>query len=341
MPSKQIRASNGPIDKKGRQNSHWSSFAICILLAAAVWTVFGQTVHYDFVNYDDNVYIYENSVIAQGLSWHGIVGAFAHQQPDEWLPLTALSRMLDCSLYGLQPWGHHLTNVLLHAATAILLFLVLRKMTEAFWPAAFVAAVFAIHPLRAESVAWVTERKDVLSGVFFMLTLWMYARYVQKQPKVAGQSLKAQRSSIPDPRRWTFDYYLALLFFALGLLSKTTLVALPFVLLLLDYWPLNRLPSPQSGASRPSPRTWLDLLLEKVPFLLLAAAACMATMLAHKEEIVSKQTIGFSTRIGNGMVAYATYLWQMIYPAGLVPFYPHPRSLVVWKVGFSLLVFVF
>ena len=159
----------------------WQTAAVCLFLTAIVWIVFGQTLHHDFVNFDDDVYVYANPAITPGLSWHGISWAFTHANgPLEWLPLTAISRMLDCQLYGLHPGGHHLTNVLLHNATVILLFLVLRKMTGVFWPAAFVAAVFAIHPLRVESVAWVTERKDVLSGLFFMLTLWAHLRSCAK-----------------------------------------------------------------------------------------------------------------------------------------------------------------
>ena len=168
--------------------------------------------------------------------------------------MTDISHELDWQIYGSNAGGHHLTNVLLHAATAILLFLVLQKMTRLFWAAAFVAAVFAIHPLRVESVAWVVERKDVLSGFFFMLTLWAWARYVQKRSEVENHKLNAGSAS------FVVDYCLALAFFALGLLSKSMLVTLPFVLLLLDYWPLNRLSPSKSGAPRPLLRAWLGLI---------------------------------------------------------------------------------
>src|SRR5436190_19105904 len=212
---------------------------VCILLVGIVWIVFGQTLRHEFVNYDDDQYVYENPRITNGLTLDGIRWAFTHVHAANWHPLTTISHMLDCQLYGLQPWGHHLTNVLLHAAAAVFLFLALRQLTDAYWPSAFVAAVFAIHPLRVESVAWVAERKDVLSGVFFMLTLWAYARYV--------------RTSRPSSGR----YMIALVFFALGLMCKPTLVTLPFVLLLLDYWPLRRF-ALQSPGSKP-PRSMRDL----------------------------------------------------------------------------------
>jgi tetratricopeptide (TPR) repeat protein len=299
---------------------------VCLFLALAVWAVFGQTLRYGFVNYDDNVYVYDNPAITQGYSLHGVAWIFTHVNgPDEWMPLTAISHMLDCQLYGLHPGGHHLTNVLLHALTAILLFLVLRNMTGKFWPAAFVAAVFAIHPLRVESVAWVTERKDVLSGLFFMLTLWAYARFVGT---AGGQRLKA-----------SVFYWLAVVFFALGLMSKPMLVTLPFVLLLLDYWPLNRLSPGASGAPRSRFQAWLDLFVEKIPFLLLSAAACVVTLLVQRNAIGSVQAFDFPSRIENALVSYVAYLWQMLYPAGLAVFYPHPRNhLSLAKVGLSLLL---
>ena len=206
------------------------TFAVCLFLALAVWAVFGQTLHHSFV-YDDRDYVYENPAITKGLHWEGVVWAFTHSHGANWHPLTTLSHMLDCQLFGLNPRGHHLTNVLLHTASVLLLFLVLRKMTGALWRSAFVAAVFAIHPLGVESVAWVAERKDVLSGLFFMLTLWAYWRYTQKQ---AARS-QSFFSFVLSPAYW-----LALLLFALGLMSKPMLVTLPFVLLLLDYWPLRR-----------------------------------------------------------------------------------------------------
>ena len=173
-------------------NDRWLVPGVCIFLAAITFAVFGQTLRHEFVNFDDNLYVYENPTVTRGLNLKGVEWAFTHSVCANWHPLTMMSHMLDCQLYGLNPGGHHLTNVLLHTATAILLFLVLRQMTGKLWRSAFVAAVFAIHPLRVESVAWVAERKDVLSGLFFMLTLGAYARYVHRQWKVEGQESRAQ-----------------------------------------------------------------------------------------------------------------------------------------------------
>ena len=179
-------------------------FGICAVLAGITWLVFGQTVGHQFVTYDDPQYVYENAKVAAGLSPESVLWAFTHTVGGNWHPLTVISHMLDCQLYGLKPAGHHFTNVLLHTIAVILLFLVLRRMTGTLWQSAFVAALFAIHPLHVESVAWISERKDVLSAVFFMLTLAAYVRYVRKL------SLKS--------------YILVLLAFAFGLMSKPMLV---------------------------------------------------------------------------------------------------------------------
>ena len=314
----------------GQPHNRWLALAICLLLALAVWAVFGQTLHHEFVNYDDRDYVYENPTITQGLSPNGIIWAFTHTHASNWHPLTTLSHMLDCQLYGLRPGGHHLTSVLIHGATVILLFLVLRKMTGATWRSAFVAAVFAIHPLRVESVAWVAERKDVLSGLFFMLTLWAYVHHTQMHESESGRACPYLRSPF---------YWLALLLFTLGLMSKPMLVTLPFVLLLLDYWPLNRLSSSAPGTRRSLLAAWVRLCLEKIPFLLLATAACVATLVAQRRAIVPLQDMGFHARIGNALAAYATYLGQMLCPMGLAVLYPHPgRYLSAWTVGWSALV---
>src|SRR5215510_4886046 len=194
--------------------------AICAVLAAITWLVFGQTLGHQFVSFDDPQYVYANRDVAAGLSLGGIVWSFTHTIAGNWHPITTISHMLDCQLYGLNASGHHFTNVLLHTIAVILLFLALRQMTGSLWRSGFVAALFAIHPLHVESVAWISERKDVLSAVFFMLTLGAYTRYV-RAPSVTS-------------------YLLLLLLFALGLMSKPMLVTVPFILLLLDYWPLKR-----------------------------------------------------------------------------------------------------
>jgi len=302
-----------------------------------MWAVFGQTFLSQFVNYDDVVFICQNPAINHGLSLHGIVWLFTHVNgPSEWLPLTAISHMWDWQLYGPNAGGHHLTNVLLHAATVVLLFLVLQKMTGAMWRSAFVAAVFAIHPLRVESVAWVTERKDVLSGLFFMLTLWAYVGHVRNPgagSSEPGAGSRSVFSFVGFP--W---YWLALVFFTLGLLSKTMLVTLPFVLLLLDYWPLRRI-APGARFSGLDVRLVGRLFLEKVPFLLLSGAACVVTVLIQKQAVLTGVT--FPWRVSNALVAYAAYLGQMLYPVGLAVLYPHPGNhLSVWQLGVSVLVLV-
>ena len=288
---------------------------ICLGLALAVWMVFGQTREFGFVNYDDSVYVYENPQVGQGLSWGGVAWAFSHSVNYNWQPLTMLSYMLDCQLHGLEPGGYHLTNVLLHGATTILLFLVLQQMTGTLRRSAFVAALFAVHPLRVESVAWVAERKDVLSGLFFVLTLGAYVWYTR------------------EPRRW-FRYLLVAFCFALALMSKPTVVPLPFLLLLLDYWPLNRFVRTDNGPNRGSPLA--RLILEKIPLLGLSAAGCLAT-LATQEKIIASWP--FSLRIGNACASCAIYLWQMVYPSDLAAYYPlRQHGLPLWEVLGSLLL---
>ena len=261
-------------------NDRWTVPGVCIFLAAIIWVVFGQTLGHEFVNYDDDFYVYENPAVTRGLTLQGIIWAFTHVHCSNWHPLTWVSHMLDCQFYGLSPGGHHLTNILLHTATAILLFLILRQMTGALWRSAFVAAVFAIHPLRVESVAWVAERKDVLSGLFFMLTIGAYARYAQGRSRVESRESSVGSGSLAlDPRLSALDYCLVLLFFALGLMCKPMLVTLPLVLLLLDYWPLGRVTGGEwrvTGEKKGKPSTLnpqlSTLLLEKLPLLGLAVA---------------------------------------------------------------------
>ena len=311
-------------------NDRWTVPGVCIFLAAIIWVVFGQTLHHEFVNYDDNMYVYENPEVARGLTLQGIVWAFTHVHAANWHPLTWISHMLDCQFYGLNPGGHHLTNVLLHTATAILLFLVLRRMTGLLWRSAFVAAVFAIHPLRVESVAWVAERKDVLSGVFFMLTIGAYVRYVQRQSEVrefAGVGAPAVQPLTG----------LVLLFFALGLMCKPMLVTLPFVLLLLDYWPLNRVATVTDRRNHfPIPRR---LILEKLPLFGLAAASCVVTLFAQTEAIQSFEHISLPLRVGNALISYVAYLGQMFWPSGLAVLYPFTaRGVGVAGVVLSLVV---
>jgi protein O-mannosyl-transferase len=293
-----------------RTNRSWQIIGICIALAALSWLVFGQTLWHDFVNYDDPRYVYENTKITEGLSISGIAWAFTHIHSMNWHPLTTISHMLDCQLYGLKAGGHHFTNVLLHIVAVMLLFLGLLQMTGAFWRSAFVAAVFAIHPLRVESVAWIAERKDVLSGVFFMLTLLAYLSYVR----------------LPRIRR----YLVVVFVFACGLMSKPMLVTLPFVLLLLDYWPLDRIKE----------QVW-KRVLEKIPLIALSVVSSIATFLAQKGAVGWTEDLPILERINNATVSYVLYIWQMLWPLNLAVFYPHPENrLPVWEIVSSLLLLI-
>src|SRR5262252_4864995 len=257
----------------------WRVAGICLALAAITFAVFGQTLQHQFVNFDDGEYVAKNPVVAQGLTFKGLVWAFAQPHSGNWHPLTWLSHMLDCELYGLDPGGHHLTNVLLHTGAAIALFLVLLRMTGSLWPSAFVAAVFAIHPLRAESVAWVSERKDVLSGLFFMLTLLAYQRYVSKVGDQGSGEKQSEFGGLKSEIPLFCWYFSALALFALGLMIKPMLVTLPLVLLLLDYWPVNRFEL--STLTFRSSNAW-RLVLEKLPFVALSACSSVVTLLAQR-----------------------------------------------------------
>lgn len=274
---------------------------VCIALAAITWLVFGQTLRHEFINYDDNDYVLKNAQVARGLTFEGLAWAFTHVHSSNWHPFTWISHMLDCQLFGLNPRGHHFTNVLLHAATAILLFLVLWQMTNTFWPSAFVAAVFAIHPLRVESVAWIAERKDVLSGLFFVLTLGAYTRYARAA--------------------WSLSRYgLVLLLFAAGLMCKPMLVTTPFVLLLLDYWPLGRFHVLQNR--RAEHLTTRRLIVEKLPLFALAFASCAITLFAQKDSMQPVARLSLFPRLSNAVISYTDYLRQMFWPLDLAVLYP-------------------
>jgi len=280
----------------------------CIFLAAITWIVFSQTLGHDFINYDDDAYVYKNPQASRGLSLDGVFWAFTHSHADNWHPLTWISHMLDCQLYDLKAGGHHFTNVFLHTLAVVLLFLVLREMTGALWRSAFVATLFAIHPLHVESVAWVAERKDVLSGVFVMLTLGAYLRYVRK-PSLARYATMS-------------------ILFAGGLISKPTLVPLPFVLLLLDYWPLKR----ESNLGK--------LIVEKIPLLVISAGSCIATLLAQTRILSSVEALPLTLRISNAAVSCVTYIEQMFWPVKLAFFYPYLYQLPAWRVALSISLLV-
>jgi len=304
-------------------------FLLCLLLFGLVFWTFFPSLRGDFIDFDDYAYVTGNTHI--DFTPGNLALALTHGEAGYWHPLTMWSLMLDHQLYGLNPWGYHLTNVLLHAVNTVLLFLVLRRMTGALWRSLMLAGLFGLHPLRVESVAWICERKDVLSVLFWMLTLWAYVRYAQGRSRVEPSSLcstapmsresSAGSSSLAlDPRRWNLDYGLALVFFAMGLMSKPMVVTLPFVLLLLDYWPLARWPR----------QNLRGLVVEKIPFFLLSAIFCVVTYVVQKNFGMLKELASVSVplscgaRLDNALVAYGRYLGKLFCPVNLCAFYPHP-----------------
>ena len=340
VPRRLGRRADGVLASEPGGRNRYLVLAVCGFLLLAVGLVFGQTIRHEFVGFDDDRYVYDNPQVSCGLSAEGICWAFTHSHVTNWHPLTWISLMLDCQLYGLSPGGYHLTNVLLHATTAVFLFLVLRAMTGRLWPSALAAALFAVHPLRVESVAWVTERKDVLSGLFFVLTLWAYLGYVR--------------------HRFSLLRYLAVMMvFSLGLMAKPMLVTLPLVLLLLDYWPLRRMSdSPRLDPTLPQgdggtfargatfPKADLGrfsfpwrLVLEKVPWLALVLISCVLTVWAQHEALVSIERLPLWWRLGNALTSCLAYVGQFFYPAGLAVYYPHMGlELAIGKVIAAVLV---
>jgi protein O-mannosyl-transferase len=288
----------------------------------------------NFINFDDDDYLTENPVVKNGLTWTGIKWAFTTGHASNWHPVTWLSHMTDYELFRLNPGGHHFVNVLLHAANAVLLFSLLLRLTGILWPCAFIAALFAWHPLHVESVAWISERKDVLSTFFALLSLLSYVRYAQKQSRVESRRSSASTATPAlDPRPSTFDYSLALIFFALGLMSKPMLVTLPFVMLLLDFWPLQRF---SLSAFR------FPLLSEKIPFFLLTIISCVVTYFAQRNEAVaSLAKVPLQLRFENSITAYIGYLFKTIWPVHLSVFYPLPGKISFLAVAASAAFLIF
>ncbi len=315
-----------PLRAKGWSfRRHGLELLISLVLLVATLAAFGQVRNHAFLNFDDDVYVTANRHVQSGLTLESVTWAFTRMHAGFWHPLTWLSHMLDCQLYGLNPSGHHLTNLVFHIASTLLLFLILKRMTGALWRSGLVAALFALHPLRVESVAWVAERKDVLSTFFWMVTMGAYVRYVER-PKLNR-------------------YLLVLLFFALGLLSKPMLITLPFVLLLLDYWPLGRFQFGQpSGHHRSNTVKLKDsgdqrsfalrLVLEKAPFFGLVAVSSFLTFLAQRSAgaVTSLQSLPLESRVANALVSYVSYIEKMIWPRHLAVFYPYQEVLPIWKV---------
>jgi hypothetical protein len=332
---------------------------ICLLLAAGTLAVYWPVTGFGFISGDDTYMVPNNPFVRAGLTPRGFAWALTSFYYEYWHPVTWLSHMLDCTLFGLRPGWHHFVNAGIHAANAVLLFVVLRRMTGAQWRSAIVAALLALHPLHVESVAWIAERKDVLSGFFFMLTLWAYVRYAEGQrppsaggsPKAAGSSqypasgLQPPTSSLrPRAIGW---YLLTLGLFALGLMCKPMLMTAPFVLLLLDYWPLGRIGGAECGArsggqqsGQPLAASLWSLFLEKLPFFALSASSAAITYAwAHNSgNLIAEKAESWSFRLANVPVSYARYLGKMLWPVNLAFPYPTPSHWAWWQTGGAVVI---
>ena len=302
------------------------NLSICLLLAVVTFAVYSPAIGHPFIfNYDDDSYVINNGHVQAGLVWGTVRWSLTSTEAANWHPLTWLSHALDCTLYGLSPSGHHFTNVLLHALSVVLLFWLLVRATGAPGRSFLVAALFAIHPLNVESVAWIAERKNVLSTLFFLLALGAYGWYARQ----------------PDVKR----YLVVTALFVLGLASKPMVVTLPCVLLLLDFWPLRRIQgldqsTPEIAVSVPQ-ESISRLILEKLPLLVLSAAACAVTIFAQRSGGSMRLVLPLGVRLENAIYAYAMYVWKALWPAWLAVFYPHPgATLVVWRLGLATLFVV-
>ena len=371
-------------DQPPRPVSTWKhSLWVCLFLALSTLVVYWPVTGHDFVNYDDTDYVTANPYVQAGLSAKGLAWVWHSDVARNWHPVTMLSHMLDCQLYGMRPGGHHLTSLLFHIANTLLLFLLLKGMTGCLWRSGVVATLFALHPLHVESVAWVAERKDVLSTFFFLLTLLAYGAYTDKsrvqspkskvqgpKSKVAGVAATehATRSTLHAPRSTlpalphppaSFFYALSLLLFALGLMSKPMLVTVPFVLLLLDYWPLQRLHFPAlpdsrvkvqgSGFKAPASAWSVQpaglgqtapfsrLCWEKVPFLLLGAASCVVTFQVQQSggSVLDVNNLPVASRLANALMSYVRYLGKMLWPENLAALYLRKGPWPAWEVGLA------
>ncbi|MGD9383274.1 MAG: tetratricopeptide repeat protein [Desulfobacterales bacterium] len=299
---------------------------ISLLLVLAIAIAYIQVRNLDFVGYDDQLYITKNSYVQDGITLNGAIWAFTTDHDANWFPLTWLSHMLDCELYGLNPLGHHWTNLLLHMANTILLFLVLNLMTETLWRSAFVAFLFALHPLHVESVAWISERKDVLCTFFGMLTILAYCRYVKKPIII--------------------NYLLIILFLSMGLMAKPMLVTLPFVLLLLDFWPLQRFQYTNSSSKpgriiRSDFQEVFRLISEKIPLFIPVLVSSILTFMVQRSGGATRSLESFplQIRIANAFVSYVKYVAKAVWPAHLSVFYPHPgKTFAEWQVFGALMM---
>jgi len=292
-------------------------FAVCVLLTILTGSAFWKITGFEFVNYDTYDYIRNNPMVTRGVSWEGIAWAFTTFHMSNWHPVSWLSHMLDVELFGLHPGGHHLMNLILHVGNTLLIYSTLRAMARGMGFSVLVAVFFAVHPIHVESVAWVAERKDCLSTLFGLLAIWFYVGYVQ--------------------RRDAARYAVSLICFALGLMAKPMVVTLPFVLLLLDYWPLGRFATQASGYNDGLPdagEPLRRLIVEKVPFFMLTTAACIVTYLAQQQggSVASLVYLPLAVRLLNVLAAYLDYVLKMIVPLGLAVFYPFPTAIPLLKV---------
>lgn len=315
------------------KHHRYISLLICLSLILITYVSFSRILNNKFINFDDNDYVVRNPHVNSGLNLEGVKWAFTTFHANNWHPITWLSHMADCEIYGLNAGGHHFTNLILHIINTLLLFLVFKWITGAVWESAFIAALFAIHPLHIESVAWIAERKDVLSAFFWILTIWAYAYYAEN--------------------RNLSRYLLALICFILGLMSKPMLVTLPFVLLLLDFWPLKRFQFLHTDEDINSLRqissdrgfikdTFINLVLEKIPFFAFAFISSFVTFLAQKYGGVVKslELFPLKIRIANALVTYIIYIKKTFFPTNLAILYPYSEILPVWQVlgaGFLLI----
>jgi len=348
MPQKQVlhtpflSSKRYGVDHSIRQRQNYFVVFFCLVLALGTWIIYSPVAHHPFVDFDDQYYVTQNEHIQAGLTWQTFIWSFNAGYAQNWHPLTWLSHALDCQLYGANPAGPHLTNVFFHTLNVVILFLLLLRATGAKWRSLLVAAWFAVHPLNVESVAWVAERKNVLSTLFFLLALGAYAWYARH----------------PKPGR----YFALVLFFILGLAAKPMVITLPFVLLLLDFWPLQRIkgwPTPavtdgrERGAARirsrgPEPEpvfaqaSLSRLIQEKLPLLVLCLGSAILTVIAQRTvSIRSLERFPMDIRLENATYAYAMYAWKTFFPLHLAPFYPYARQgFAVWKVGLAGLFLV-
>ncbi len=294
---------------------------ICLFLVAATAVVYVQTLWFDFISLDDYHYVTQNLLVQSGLGADSVARTFTSSYMSNWHPLTWMSLMLDYEIFGLNPGGYHLTNTLFHMANSVLLFIVFNRMTRALWPSAFIAAVFALHPLHVESVAWIAERKDVLSTFFWILTMWAYAVYAEK----------------PSVKR----YAPVMVLLWLGLMSKAMLVTLPCVLLLMDLWPLGRIKNLDSIKRPGGLKILRNLVIEKIPLFVLIIISSYVTFIAQQKggATTSLDLLPVWARLSNAFTAYMLYIWKTLYPTGLAIFYPYSEdTLIIWRAVAGVLI---